>query len=221
MKGLFIVIDGCDAAGKSTLVSKLVENLNGMGIETISTREPGGTKLGEEVRRLMLSLETEVLSPEVELMLLTAARRHHLETVIYPAIEKGVTVICDRYNYSTYAYQGAGKGVDEWRIFELEGQAQITEPDLALIMDVPVDIAAIRMSGRGQPTDKMEQQGQAFFEKIRKSFIDQVELNAEVAQLVDASKDPETVFEDVLGRVKMKIVMLGAEKHRRDLAKTA
>ena len=171
MTGLFITLEGPEGAGKSTNREYLAERLRAAGIEVLLTREPGGTPLAERIRDVLLTPLEEVMNADTELLLVFAARAQHLATVIRPALERGAVVLCDRFTDSTYAYQGAGRGLSLARIAALEDFVQgELRPDLTLVFDLPVDVGLARASARGR-LDRFEQEGQAFFETVREAFL--------------------------------------------------
>jgi len=168
---LFITLEGPEGAGKSTNREYLAERLRAAGIEVLLTREPGGTPLAERIRDVLLTPLEEVMNADTELLLVFAARAQHLATVIRPALERGAVVLCDRFTDSTYAYQGAGRGLSLARIAALEDFVQgELRPDLTLVFDLPVDVGLARASARGR-LDRFEQEGQAFFETVREAFL--------------------------------------------------
>lgn len=171
MTGLFITLEGPEGAGKSTNREYLAERLRAAGVEVLLTREPGGTPLAERIRDVLLTPVEEVMNADTELLLVFAARAQHLATVIRPALERGAVVLCDRFTDSTYAYQGAGRGLSLERIAALEDfvQGQL-RPDLTLVFDLPVEVGLARASARGR-LDRFEQEGQVFFQKVREAFL--------------------------------------------------
>ena len=138
MRGKFITLEGMDGAGKSTHIPTIIELLKSRGLEVISTREPGGTPLGEKLRELLLN---EAMHPETETLLMFAARREHIAAVIEPALARGAWVLSDRFTDATYAYQSGGRGVLASKIIELEQWVQQgLQPDATLLFDVPVEV---------------------------------------------------------------------------------
>ena len=156
--GLFITIEGTEGVGKSTQCHKLCDALSertGRGV--LATREPGGTQLGEAIRRLLLDPELPAMHGTAELLLVFAARAEHLEKVIKPALAAGEIVVCDRFTDATYAYQGGGRGLDPVTIGALETLVQGSlRPDITLVLDLDLAIAAGRISDRGG-LDRFEQ----------------------------------------------------------------
>jgi dTMP kinase len=185
---LFITLEGPEGAGKSTNREYLAERLRAAGIEVLLTREPGGTPLAERIREVLLTPVEEVMNADTELLLVFAARAQHLATVIRPALARGAVVLCDRFTDSTYAYQGAGRGLSLERIAALEDFVQgDLRPDLTLVFDLPVDVGLARASARGR-LDRFEQEGQAFFQKVREAFLARAAAAPQRYVLVDAAQ---------------------------------
>ncbi|MBI2786499.1 MAG: dTMP kinase [Legionella longbeachae] len=185
--GKLIVIEGLEGAGKSTAVNTVEESLNKKGIKSISTREPGGTAIGDILRNIIKSYDyRDVLDDRSELLLLYTARIQLLEQVILPALQKGVWVIADRFELSTMAYQGGGRGLDQEIIdhlshFALKG----FKPDLTLYLDISPDEGMKRAKSRGA-LDRIEQQSIDFFHRVHECYIRHIEMNSNV-MLIDAS----------------------------------
>ncbi|QIH07095.1 MULTISPECIES: dTMP kinase [unclassified Pseudomonas] len=188
MTGLFITLEGPEGAGKSTNREYLAERLRAAGIEVVLTREPGGTPLAERIRDVLLTPADEVMNSDTELLLVFAARAQHLATVIRPALARGAVVLCDRFTDSTYAYQGAGRGLSLERIEALEDFVQgELRPDLTLVFDLPVEVGLARASARGR-LDRFELEGQAFFQKVREAFLERAAGAPQRYFLVDAAQ---------------------------------
>ncbi len=161
--GRFITFEGIDGAGKSTHIASVAEHLRGRGAEVICTREPGGTVLAEQLRELLLHTAMDALT---EALLVFAARRDHIETVIAPALARGACVLCDRFTDATFAYQGGGRGFDRAVLAQLEDWVQQgLQPDLTLWFDLPARVAAERR-GAARAPDRFERQDEAFFERV-------------------------------------------------------
>jgi dTMP kinase len=168
MRGKFITLEGMDGAGKSTHIPTIIELLKSRGLEVISTREPGGTPLGEKLRELLLN---EAMHPETETLLMFAARREHIAAVIEPALARGAWVLSDRFTDATYAYQSGGRGVLASKIIELEQWVQQgLQPDATLLFDVPVEVSVSRLANARTP-DKFERESAEFFTKIRNAYL--------------------------------------------------
>ena len=187
MTGLFITLEGPEGAGKSTNREYLADRLRAEGIDVVLTREPGGTPLAERIRDLLLAPSEESMHADTELLLVFAARAQHLAQVIRPALARGAIVLCDRFTDATYAYQGGGRGLSHERIAVLEDfvQGQL-RPDLTLVFDLPVEIGLARASARGQ-LDRFEQEGRAFFEAVRSTYLNRAKAAPGRYRLVDAA----------------------------------
>jgi dTMP kinase len=168
--GRLITLEGGEGAGKSTSIAFICEYLRNAGRQVVSTREPGGTTLGEKIRELLLNGHEDPCA-DTELLLIFAARAEHIHRVIRPALEHGVDVVCDRFTDATYAYQGGGRGVPIGRIHTLEDWVQNgLRPDLTLLLDIPVDEGLARAGNRSAP-DRFEREQQSFFERVRHSYL--------------------------------------------------
>lgn len=174
MRGKFITLEGMDGAGKSTHIPDIIKLLELKGVEVISTREPGGTVLGEQLRTLLLN---ETMHPETETLLMFAARREHISQIIEPALARGAWVLSDRFTDATYAYQSGGRGVLANKVIELEAWVQgDLQPDLTLLFDVPVEVSVARLASARTP-DKFERESAEFFTKIRNAYLDRANKN--------------------------------------------
>lgn len=166
-RGRFITFEGIDGAGKSTHVGAVAERLRARGAPVLTTREPGGSELGEALRGLVLHRPMDALT---ETLLVFAARRDHLATLIEPALAAGTTVLCDRFTDATFAYQGGGRGFDLTVLAALEGWVQQgLQPDLTLWFDIAATLAATRRAVARAP-DRFEQQDTPFFERVRDGY---------------------------------------------------
>jgi dTMP kinase len=198
MRGKFITLEGMDGAGKSTHIPNIIELLKTRGFEVVSTREPGGTSLGERLRELLLH---ESMDPETETLLMFAARREHIAQVIEPALARGAYVLSDRFTDATFAYQSAGKGVLSSKIRGLEAWVQEgLQPDLTLLFDVPVSVSVERLASARAP-DKFERESQDFFEKIRASYLERASEYPARFQIIDANRplaDVENSLKEII-----------------------
>ena len=187
MTGRFITVEGTEGVGKTTNLDFIHQYLQGHGVEVVSTREPGGTPLGEEIRELLLAHREEGMSADCELLLMFAARAEHLARLIRPAMARGAWVLCDRFTDATYAYQGGGRGIDEDRIATLEQWVQDgLQPDLTLLLDVPVETGLARAGARSAP-DRFEREKASFFERIRNRYLKRARESGGRIQVIDAS----------------------------------
>ncbi len=197
MTGLFITLEGPEGAGKSTNREYLAERLRERGIEVQLTREPGGTPLAERIRELLLDPSDETMAVDTELLLVFAARAQHIAEVIRPALERGAVVLCDRFTDATYAYQGGGRGLPVERIAQLERFVQgDLRPDLTLVFDLPVEIGLSRAAARGR-LDRFEQEGRAFFESVRNTYLDRARAEPARYHILDAAQTLAEVQRDL------------------------
>ncbi|MFM1910859.1 MAG: Thymidylate kinase [Pseudomonadota bacterium] len=194
MRGKFITLEGMDGAGKSTHIPDVIKLLEGKGVEVISTREPGGTVLGEQLRTLLLN---EPMHPETETLLMFAARREHIAQVIEPALSQGAWVLSDRFTDATYAYQSGGRGVLANKVIELEAWVQGSlQPDLTLLFDVPVEVSVARLASARTP-DKFERESADFFTKIRNAYLDRARNNPNRFCIINSNQTLEDVKVEV------------------------
>ena len=189
-RGKFITLEGMDGAGKSTHIPNIIATLKARGVEVVATREPGGTRLGEQLRALLLH---DAMHPETETLLMFAARREHIATVIEPALKRGAYVLSDRFTDATYAYQCGAKGVAAAKIRQLEKWVQGSlQPDLTLLFDVPVEISMKRLADAREP-DKFERENAAFFDKLRQAYLSRAAENPARFQVIDANQPLDKV----------------------------
>ncbi|MGE0581697.1 MAG: dTMP kinase [Steroidobacteraceae bacterium] len=192
-RGRFITLEGIEGAGKSTLASALRTAIEARGIAVQVTREPGGTPLAERLRALVLERGDEPLAPQAETLLMFAARRIHVDNLIRPALERGAWVLCDRYTDATRAYQGGGRGVPADFIESLARMVHPdVNPDLTLLLDVPVDLGLTRAAARRGVKDRFEAEDVAFFERVRARYLELARRNGRFAR-IDASQSFATV----------------------------
>jgi len=188
MKGKFITVEGIEGVGKTTNIDYIHQQLQAAGRDVVLTREPGGTPLGEAVRGLLLDPEYTGMDATCELQLMFAARAEHLARVVWPALERGQWVLCDRFTDATYAYQGGGRGIDTGIIARLEQLVQGDfRPDLTLLLDVPVEVGLARATKRGG-LDRFEQEKVEFFERVRNAYLDMAKRYPERYRVIDAGQ---------------------------------
>ncbi len=228
MSGRFVVFEGLDGAGKSTQARAVAAALRAAGREVAATREPGGTRLGERLRELLLTpedgpvtpeaellrfaagagqgrpaSEDGTITPEAELLLLFAARAQHLAQVIRPALERGAWVLCDRFTDASYAYQGGGRGLAEERIAALETWLQGgLRPDLTVILDLPAERGLARLASEplfaGAARDRFEREQWPFFERVRAAYLERRRRAPERYLLVDAERAAGEITREIL-----------------------
>ena len=202
MRGWFITFEGGEGAGKSTQIERLQRRLEGLGHAVTATREPGGSPRGERIRDVILSGRVKALGPSAEAVLFYAARADHLESVIQPALDRGIHVLCDRFADSTKAYQGAlGRVAPE--ILESLDRVILgdTEPDLTFVLDVPAEVglarAQRRRTERGEGADRFESEHESFHEALRQAFCAIAAAQPERCVLIDGSREPDDVEDSI------------------------
>lgn len=194
-RGKFISLEGGEGAGKSTLLIGLRAAIEQHGIALVQTREPGGTRVGEAVRAIVLDPAHGDLAAETELLLMFASRAQLVREVIEPALRAGQWVLCDRFADASYAYQGGGRGQPETRIAELERWAcDGVKPDLTLLLDLPVATGRARAAGRGD-ADRIEVEADSFFERVRAAYRERAVAERERFRMIDASQSPAAVLQ--------------------------
>lgn len=191
----FVTVEGVDGAGKSSHIDAIVATLQGAGWTVISTREPGGTPLGEDLRNLLLN---RPMSLDTEILLAFASRAQHLTDVIRPALEQGVAVVCDRFTDSTCAYQGGGRHGPIAMIQDLERTIHADlQPDLTLLFDLPVEMSLQRLAGTGKAPDKFESQNAQFFQDVRNAYHQRVAQTPDRFAVIDSSVPKDEVAQAV------------------------
>lgn len=195
-RGRFITVEGTEGVGKTTNLEYIRSWLQQNNIQFISTREPGGTPLAEQLRELLLQPREEEVNETAELLMVFAARAQHINQVILPALERGDWVLCDRFTDATYAYQGGGRQMDGGVIASLEALVQGSlRPDAVILLDVPVEVGLARARGRGA-LDRFEQEDIAFFKRVRAAYRDRAAGNSNY-HLVDAGQELPQVQTDL------------------------
>ena len=203
MQGKFITVEGSEGVGKSSNLAFIETYLTNVGINVLRTREPGGTPLGEAVRELLLDARQSAMCDDTELLLMFAARAQHLAEVIRPAIAAGQWVLCDRFTDATYAYQGGGRGVPMERIGILEDWVQgELRPDHTLLLDMPVAAGLERAGARSEP-DRFEQEQQAFFERVRETYLARAKAEPNRFHIIDASPSLDKVQAQITSILKL------------------
>jgi len=194
--GKFITLEGVDGAGKSTQLKHLTTLLQQSGLTVVSTREPGGTDLGEQLRALLLD-QSNKMHPETEALLMFAARREHLDKVIVPALRNGSWVISDRFTDASFAYQGSGRGLSWTKLAMLEQWVQNElQPNLTLYFDVPVEIGRQRVNALRDP-DRFEQEQQEFFQRVRDGYLERAHQFPKRIRVIDAQQAVDIVKQEV------------------------
>ncbi len=196
-----VTLEGGEGAGKSTVLAALRTAFEQAGIDAVYTREPGGTPLAEQIRGLMLDTHHEPAAAETELLLAFAARAQHVRATVAPALQRGQWVVSDRFTDASYAYQGAGRGLDPDFIAELERRVVGLRPALTLLLDVPVEVGLARMRGRGA-ADRIENERNEFFERVRQGYRDRAAAEPQRFALIDASRPAAEVAAQAVARLR-------------------
>ena len=200
-RGLFISLEGIDGVGKSTQVERLAEFFSAQGKTVVTTFEPGGTELGQEIRHLLLHRKGDV-APRAEALLFAADRAHHVATKVRPALAEGKVVITDRYLDSSVAYQGAGRnlsasevrGISVWAVDGLL-------PDVTFLLDLDASVARARREQTGQEPDRLEREKIDFFEAVRAEFLKLAAAEPNRFVVVDANQSPTEIFGVIQARL--------------------
>jgi dTMP kinase len=200
-RGKFISFEGVDGAGKSTHIDWLVAQLQARGQRVVSSREPGGTPLGEKLRTLLLA---EPMHLETEALLMFAARREHIAEVIEPALARGDWVVSDRFADASFAYQGGGRGLAWEKLQQLEQWVQQgLQPDLTFLFDIDIAIARQRLQGTGNAPDRFEQEQGAFFERVRAGYRRRATEAPHRFCVVDAAKSIPEIRKQLEQRISI------------------
>lgn len=202
----FISFEGMEGSGKSTQVKRLAELLSERGVPVVSTWEPGGSRICNRIREILLNPDFDEMDGRAELLLYLASRAQHVAEVIKPALNQGSVVLCDRYFDSTLAYQGFGRGIDLEKILEINAWAtDAIVPDLTLFLDLPVEEGLER--GTAGFADRLERENIEFHRRIRAGYMKLAEMYPDRIKKVDADRLPEEVHQDILAQSKQ---ILGA-----------
>jgi dTMP kinase len=202
--GLFITFEGPEGSGKTTQIKKAGEYLKKKDISFIVTEEPGGTQLGNELRKILLNKSSLRINRKSELLLFAAARSQHVEEIIRPAVEDGKVVLCDRYSDATIAYQCFGRGLDIGEVRWINNFAtRFLTPDLTLLFDIPVDIGLARAIKRisrivdSPVEDRFESEKIEFHKRVREGYLALVKSDPERFRTIDASRGIDAIHRDV------------------------
>ena len=213
----FISFEGGDGSGKSTQLELLAGYLSKQGIVCLSTREPGGTNLGKMLRKVLLELRDEPISPETELFLYLADRAQHVQKVIEPAMAGGKLVLCDRFTDSTLAYQGYGRGVDLDVLGRMNAIASRgLVPDLTFLLDCPVEVGlsrtqrrssshASRTAANAQAEDRFERESALFHQQVRRGFLALAQADLARMVVIDAARSIASIHQEIVTIVEQKL----------------
>ena len=194
---MFITLEGPEGSGKSTQIRRLAKRLEAMGYPVITTREPGGTPIGDQIRHVLVRLENKELHPRTEILLFLAARAQLVEQLIKPAIQDGKIILCDRYGDSTLAYQGYGHGLDLDKLRQmLDFATDHLKPDLTILLDLDVKIGLMRKKAEDE-WNRLDAYEVLFHERVRQGYLQLAAEEPERWRIVDASQGIDAVQEDL------------------------
>ncbi len=203
-QGRFITFEGTEGAGKTTQIRLLKEYLDSRNIDARVTREPGGTEVGEQVRRLLLQHTTLAMDSRSELLLMFAARAQHLAEIIFPALQAGAWVICDRFTDASYAYQGGGRGIPAAQIRAIENAVhEDFQPDLTVLLTCAPETAMRRVGDRDEEKDRFESESAEFFMRVHAAYLKRIEQDRERFTVIDT----EAKIEDVAAAVRQAVAL--------------
>ncbi len=204
---MFITIEGPEGSGKTTATNRVVEELIKRGYDVVRTREPGGTPIAEQIRNVILDKQNTAMDPRAEALLYAAARRQHLVEKIWPATKEGKLVICDRYIDSSLAYQGGARGLGIQEIIDINMFAtDNTWPDLTILFDIEPEIGLARIAKNSdREVNRLDLEKIEFHKKVRETFLLLAKKQPERFIVIDASKDPDTVFKNTLEAILPRI----------------
>ncbi len=202
----FITIEGGEGSGKTSVIIKLIDELNKRGYQTLSTREPGGSKIAEEIREVILNVENTNMDYMTEALLYAASRRQHLEEVVKPAIKEGKLVICDRYVDSSLAYQGHARGLGIDNVYEVNMYATGGfMPDLTIFIDVPPEVGLSRIKKNNRSVDRLDLEKMNFHNLVHEGYLKVYERFPERIVRIDGNKPIDEVYEDLLKIIDQKL----------------
>lgn len=205
-KGLFITFEGCDGCGKTTAIKKTDERLNALNIDHIITREPGGSRIAEDIRKIILDKRNSEEDSRTEALLYAASRRQHLVEKVIPALNEGRLVICDRYLDSSLAYQGYARGIGIDAVMSINAFAiENTMPDLTLFLDLPPEEGLRRINSRKRESDRLDQEKETFHKRVYEGYQIVNGMFKDRIVKIDASKSPDEVADDILKVILKKL----------------
>jgi dTMP kinase len=199
----FLSFEGLDGSGKSTLMKALAQHLQDLGRGVVTTREPGGTPLAEDIRQLILRVGDETPVPRAELFLYEASRAQHVAQVIRPALARGAWVLCDRFSESSVAFQCYGRELPRAQVDELNRFAEDgTRSELVVLLDLPLEVARARQGRRAEFADRMEREADDFHQRVRRGFLEQAQEEPKRWLVLDASQPSDALFSATLAELQ-------------------
>ena len=227
-RGIFITFEGLDGCGKSTQLERLAAVLRSEGIDVLTTREPGGTAIGERIRSILLDSATAGLAPTAELALMFASRAQQLEELILPTLERGTWVLCDRYTDSSEAYQGGGRGLGSQTVLDVHrAVCRNVWPDLTILMDSEVDASVERARRRNlkktgtSDENRFETESRAFFERVHKAYLTIAKRQRQRVLMLDARRPADVVHPEIVAAVRRRFLSNARPGKRSANAKTS
>lgn len=203
-KGMFITFEGPDGSGKTTQIKMLMEHLKNIGYQVVYTREPGGTKISEKIRNIILDNENKEMCPTCEALLYAASRAQHVEELIRPALNSGKIVICDRFVESSVVYQGIGRGLGDERVRDINDFAiNGVLPDLTIMLMISYE-EGLRRKKNQRELDRLENSGDDFHRKVYFAYVNLAEKYDKI-KVINGDRQKEEVFKDILDLLKEKI----------------
>ena len=195
---LFITFEGGEGSGKTTIIKMLVDEIKAKGIDVLVSREPGGSKISEEIRNIILNVNNKNMDYMTEALLYAASRRQHLKEIVWPGVDSGKLVICDRYLDSSLVYQGCARGLGIEKVYELNMNATDGYlPDLTLYLDVTPDIGLGRIRDNNRDVNRLDLEKKAFHEEVRNGYLKLCEMFPERIVKINAMGSIEEVYEEV------------------------
>ena len=203
---MFITFEGPDGSGKSTQLRMLASALREEGVDVVTTREPGGTEIGDQIRAVIMNMKNKAMDPRTELLLFNASRAQLVEELIRPSLAAGKVILCDRYADSTMAYQGYGHGLDKDELRRLLNFATGgLKPDLTLLFDISAEAGLKRRQANHDEWNRMDDYALQFHERVRGGFLELAAADPERWVVLDADRDPGVIHAEVLDIVKRKL----------------
>lgn len=198
MKMKFITFEGGEGSGKTTIIKKLMEKLNEKGIKAVVSREPGGSQISEQIRNVILNIENKNMDYMTEALLYAASRCQHLKEIVWPNIEKGNLVVCDRYLDSSLVYQGCARGLGIEKVYDINMNATNGFlPDLTIYLDVTPEVGLMRIQSNNRDVNRLDLEKMTFHEEVRKGYLKIADMFPERIVKIDATRSVEEVYRDV------------------------
>ena len=207
-RGQLVTFEGIDGSGKSTQAVLVADWLREQGVKVLSLREPGGTAIGESIRKILLAKANTAMCMETELLLFSAARAQLIREVIQPALASGSWVVCDRFYDSTTAYQGYGRGIDRSMIHQLQAIATGgLRPDKTFLLDVTIPVALDRLAGRPGKADRLDEEDTDFMVRTREGYLDILREEPDRLIRIDADQTETEIKDQIIRHLKGDLIL--------------